>query len=405
MKRSGYLFRDSYMLPLAGVVLSISIWNGAVYAQARSTLLGRPMVSVPRWNQTSSGGYVNLNYSSGMPSASRDGSSGGYSSPYSLRGKNTAIQARMAQRMKYGVDNKAVGTPSRRSLLNSDAFQPGIDGANMSLSHYSRFDGRNRLSDVSTSTFVGSYENWIQPEVVVRAPAVKLRRAQEQRETQSNSSRAKLPLDQLVTNYITSHRQNYLSRGWQYFKNGEYRRACDMFVLAESVSHDDLQERGMVKMAILQAAFASRQYMLAINSLRWLLTTDFYANRVPNYYFLNQIGDIRSRYGNMEDYNAHMDILKRLVQNNLKSAELTSLRSVILWSAGNKTDAIFYASKVAKEAENENEAPVWSRIYPMLIEASRSAPAESTQKSKTDSSVSSSLKSTGLPFETVGESK
>ena len=77
-------------------------------------------------------------------------------------------------------------------------------------------------------------------------------------------------MDALVAKYVQGRRRDYLELGRQHFRNGEYRKACDFFKLAQSVSLEEDKALIDVKVALLQAAVASPSTARMANShTRW----------------------------------------------------------------------------------------------------------------------------------------
>ncbi|MHC4671647.1 MAG: hypothetical protein ACYTF1_07525 [Planctomycetota bacterium] len=274
------------------------------------------------------------------------------------------------------------------------------------LSKYKPKDGKPILAQMYDDSFTGSYRNWYQPEAAITAQApIAIKRNLSGNAQGAENPKNTLPLEQLVNNYIMSHRQNYLQLGWEKFKEGKYRAACDVFLLADSVSYDNPRARSQVKLAVLQAAVASRQYMLASSSLKWLITPHFKTKQLPNPEFLSRINNVRTNYGIESDFDEHVLSLNLYARNNVKSAELTALRSVVLWSRGDVSDALHYASRLNQMKKSGPQYMILKQLYPLMIEAdrvNRSSLRTDAQKADTSSKSPGSVP-LNLPFEMPGE--
>lgn len=264
------------------------------------------------------------------------------------------------------------------------------------------------LAQMYDDSFTGSYRNWYQPEAALdnQVPIAVRRDLNSDTQKAENSTKT-LPLEQLVKNYILSHQQNYLQLGWKQFQDGEYRVACDTFMLADSVSYDTLKNRSLVKLAILQAAVASRQYMLASGSLKWLITPDSGTKQLPNPDFLSQIKNARTNYGIESDFDKHVLFLNLYARNNVESAELTALRSVVLWSRGDRSDALHYAGQLSQmvRSELDPQRTVWMQLYTLMTQAERMDGSSERTEEGRESGSSSKLPTSvplDLPFDLPG---
>ncbi len=223
---------------------------------------------------------------------------------------------------------------------------------------------KNRRTSLSSVRFT----DWVQPEIVIRAPKQK-KFSSFFGSKQSHIADKKVSLEDLVKMHIAGWRRTYLLRGWDQFKAGEYRRACDTFVTADTISLDNHQERALVKLGMFYSGIASRQFSLATNSLKWLLAPSTQTGQLPDPDFLRRVGDLSSMYGIKTDLLVHARYIEEMTLANTKSPEAASIWAVMLLSQGNKNRALFQSKKVnellASLTESQAKRPdvlAWSRL-------------------------------------------
>jgi hypothetical protein len=165
----------------------------------------------------------------------------------------------------------------------------------------------------------------------------------------------------LVSNYVQSRRQAYLDAGWERFKAGQYREALDQFSLADGVTTDDAAARAEVRAAMIAAAVAAQQPLRAVTSLGWLLTDDPRTGQFRGENFLEHLSKLSERYGKPEDFTEHVRFVEHLA-NVSGTTESQALRAVMLWSRGDRTNAMFYAREILK---GEKQQP-WTRLIGLM---------------------------------------
>ena len=254
------------------------------------------------------------------------------------------------------------------------------------------------------------YEEWVQPEIAVKAgapPTLALTGLA----GEPAPAETKLPLEELVKNYINGRRQAYLGRGRRLFKERRYREAHNAFTLADAVSLDDSKARSLVKLMMVYSGVASQQYSQAIVALKWLLnwlaTPDPQTGQLPDPDSLNQI-DVRSLYGveqgqalgGMEEvhpYDVHVRNVEGLVIQNPTIVESKALHAFVLWqdkgNIGTRGNALFHAQRIAS---SPGAREPWTNLHQVMQNADAAS-----RRFKTAPGVESSLSesvSALLPF-------
>jgi len=191
---------------------------------------------------------------------------------------------------------------------------------------------------------------------------------------------------ELVANYVQNRRQAYLNAGWERFREGQYREALDQFTLADGVTTDDMAARMEVRTAILAAAVAAHQPLRAVTSLAWLLSDDPRTGQFRGEGFLEQLANLSQRYGTPEDFTEHVRYVETLA-NTTQTTESQALRAVMLWSRGDRTNAMFYARELLK---SEKQQP-WTRLIG-LMEATGRREAVSSAEPRSLPVLSSTMK-------------
>jgi len=292
-----------------------------------------------------------------------------------LRQREALNNDMAASRIDRGGYNRSGNFGRRSGALNQALQRRDINERKYNYSRRFQQGNSTVLSNMYEDTFTGSYRNWYQPEVAIRANRHNLSNsAHSDNGGITGDDKKTMPLEQLVKNYILGHRQGYLNQGWGHFKRGDYRRACDAFKLADAVSYDSLQARSLVKVALMQSAIASRQYMLATNSLTWLIKPDPHTKELRNPHFLKEVAKVRSRYGDEDDFDNHVSELITMARGHSNSPEITALRAVVLWSIGDRTrrtEALVCALDVSRLVRTVDDPryEIWAQLHTLMDEA------------------------------------
>lgn len=174
-----------------------------------------------------------------------------------------------------------------------------------------------------------------------------------------------VPLEQVVRDYIDGRRAIYLEQGWQQFKAGKYRAACDLFRLADTTLADSPARALEVKFALLIGGFGAGQLALANNALVWLLTDDPRTGQIRDPDLLQRLEGMESYYDNRADFTEQFRATERAAMAANAGPEIQALRAVLLWGRKDRIGAIFHAKALA------DAGLPWSRLSQIMDAANR----------------------------------
>ncbi len=169
--------------------------------------------------------------------------------------------------------------------------------------------------------FSSGYHTWFQPEVVIRRQ--KAGGENDGEDEGLDAMAGQRSLNEMAEHYMSSRMQLYFTDGWRYFQDGDYRRAYEMFSLADRISSSEPEQRALVKLSQLHAAMAQEQYSVAAHALLWLLRPDLKTQRLVDPLFLLRIDDLPGRYVSRDKFE---EDIQRIVAVARQSAEEVSQR-------------------------------------------------------------------------------
>ena len=182
-----------------------------------------------------------------------------------------------------------------------------------------------------------------------------------------------IALEQLVQSHLDHQRKSFMETGWQYFKNREYRRACDEFSLAQRVTLDDPAARSEVQWGRMYSAIASKQYSLAVHELGWFIQQDPKTGKMRDQFCMLRVGDLSQRYGRAADYETHMRRVNEMIQKYPESTGFRALRMAMFWGIPeNRGRARVVADQLM---QMQGDQRTWGRFAQLMeIAASTTAP-------------------------------
>ncbi len=174
-------------------------------------------------------------------------------------------------------------------------------------------------------------------------------------------------LGSVVQRLLDDRSQNYIRRGWEAFRQAQYRRAADMFALADVVAQDDPETRAQVKLGQMFSAVALHQYAQALNALRGLLSPDPKTNAVADPLIFARYPAFSDMYPDARKLEDHRGDLARYSQENGDPVSLLALRAVVLWAQPEERGrSLLFADRVASAGE---QAGAWVGLKTLLQDA------------------------------------
>jgi len=308
-----------------------------------------------------SGGSVSRNWGRGRPRAPRMGGA-------SSRGGRGQL---LGRRSGYGSQLPAGGfgaRPRRGTFLNqvgAATFQ-GVT-PRMALYPY-----RRELGKVSTR-----YASWGAPELVAKRSNPKSQITLSQENGNISIPAPRVTLQERVKNRLSGRRQVYEVRAMEAFKAGRYQEACSQLKLAGATIVDESEKQLYLKLVFMYASIASQQFAEALNALVWVLGEDPTTGGLRNPQVLNRVRDVRSFYGQPDDYIAHNRRLESFIDQQAEVPAAMALRAMMAWGRKDAADATFLARQLAHASGPESP---WSRLYEMIQQAQQGSGAKNAER-------------------------
>ncbi len=238
------------------------------------------------------------------------------------------------------------GPQSFLSGYNRDSYNPasvpltGIPRQGLTRDAYLRSTGKmdpsltdtplNRIGMASSMDGIGlsrqfssGYHTWFQPEVVVRRQ--KSEGASDGEAERSAAMAGQRSLPEMTDRYMSARKQMYFTDGWRYFQDGDYRRAFEMFSLADRITLTDPEQRALDKLSQFHAAMAQGQYSVAAHALFWLLRPDGRTQRLVDPLFLLRIDNLPARYVSRQKFEEDVQQIVALARQSAE--EVSRMRT------------------------------------------------------------------------------
>ncbi|NLX12372.1 MAG: hypothetical protein GXY44_01790 [Phycisphaerales bacterium] len=208
-----------------------------------------------------------------------------------------------AQYSQPGHDRASLNTGVTRQGLSREAYlrSTGQKDPTLIKTPLNRVGMASSMDGLGLSRqFSGGYHTWFQPEVVIRRQ--KIRDHDNTESVDFGPTAEQLCLNEMAVNYMSARMEMYFADGWRYFQDGDYRRAYEMFGLADRATSHNSELRALVKLSQFHAAVAQGQYAMASHALFWLLRPDPATQRLVDPLFLLRINDLPNRYVSREKF-------------------------------------------------------------------------------------------------------
>lgn len=187
----------------------------------------------------------------------------------------------------------------------------------------------------------------------------------------------RLTMEQVIKNRLDSRGEMYEARAREAFKAGRYQEAVSLLSLADTTALGDAKRRIPLKLTLVYAHMAARQFSESLNALSWVLGEVGEDGIGDAAAVFNQFRDVGGMlYADSGDYAAHAEMADRFAASQLREPTFRALRAMAAWGRGDVNRAI----PVARELAEEMRRP----IAELSVQAAAAKQEAETARSRVD---------------------
>jgi len=163
----------------------------------------------------------------------------------------------------------------------------------------------------------------------------------------------RLTMEQVIKNRLDSRGEMYEARAREAFKAGRYQEAVSLLSLADTTALGDPKRRIPLKLALVYAHMAAREFSESLNALFWVLGEVGEDGIGDAAAVFNRFRDVRGTlYADPGDYAAHAELADRFAVSQLRDPTFRALRAMAAWGRGDVNRAIPVARELAEEVRS-----------------------------------------------------